>query len=58
MSWACLVFFVAMLALLALEDDTRKALFFVPVWFVILGLAYRSMRQKKSQGVQLSYDAD
>ncbi|MGH8439372.1 MAG: D-serine/D-alanine/glycine transporter [Pseudomonas sp.] len=58
MSWACLVFFVAMLALLALEEDTRKALVFVPVWFVILGLAYRTMRQKKSEGVQLSYDAD
>lgn len=58
MAWACLAFFAFIIALLALEEDTRKALYLVPAWFVVLGLSYRSLRQKRSQGVQLSYDAD
>lgn len=58
MAWACLGFFAFIIALLALEEDTRKALYLVPAWFVVLGLSYRSLRQKRSQGVQLSYDAD
>ncbi|MNH16671.1 D-serine/D-alanine/glycine transporter [compost metagenome] len=58
MCWVCLVFFVFILGLLALEADTRAALFFVPVWFVVLGLAYRSIRQKKQQSGQLSFEAD
>lgn len=58
MAWACLAFFVFIIALLALEADTRKALFFAPVWFVVLGLSYRSIRQKKSESVQLSYEAN
>ncbi|MEG0859217.1 MAG: D-serine/D-alanine/glycine transporter [Pseudomonas sp.] len=58
MAWACLTFFVFILALLALEEDTRKALFLVPAWFVVLGLSYRSIRQKRAQNVQLQYEAD
>jgi D-serine/D-alanine/glycine transporter len=58
MAWTCLAFFAFIIALLALEEDTRKALYLVPAWFVVLGLSYRSLRQKRSQGVQLSYDAD
>ncbi len=58
MCWVCLAFFVFILALLALEADTRTALYLVPVWFAVLGLAYRSIRQKKQEAVQLSFDAD
>jgi D-serine/D-alanine/glycine transporter len=45
-----------MVALLALEADTRKALVFVPVWFVVPGLSYRSIRRKKSESEHLSYE--
>ncbi|WP_019407692.1 D-serine/D-alanine/glycine transporter [Pseudomonas psychrophila] len=58
MVWACLAFFVFILALLALEDDTRAALYLVPVWFVVLGVAYRSVRRNKLQLLQGSGDAD
>ncbi|WP_442113716.1 D-serine/D-alanine/glycine transporter [Pseudomonas sp. NUPR-001] len=58
MAWVCLVFFAFILALLALEDDTRKALFLVPLWFVVLGLSYRSIRQKRLENVQLSLKTD
>ncbi|MFV3382226.1 MULTISPECIES: D-serine/D-alanine/glycine transporter [Pseudomonas] len=58
MAWACLVFFAFITALLALEDDTRQALYFVPVWFLVMGLSYRSIRRKKAQAVQLSYEVD
>jgi D-serine/D-alanine/glycine transporter len=54
----CLAFFAFILALLALEADTRMALYLVPVWFAVLGLAYRSIRQKKQATAQLSFDAD
>ncbi|MBH3415073.1 D-serine/D-alanine/glycine transporter [Pseudomonas putida] len=54
----CLAFFAFILALLALEADTRMALYLVPVWFAVLGLAYRSIRQKKQTTAQLSFDAD
>ncbi|HFL2185113.1 TPA: D-serine/D-alanine/glycine transporter [Pseudomonas putida] len=54
----CLGFFAFILALLALEADTRMALYLVPVWFAVLGLAYRSIRQKKQATAQLSFDAD
>lgn len=58
MVWICLTFFAFIVALLALEEDTRKALFFVPVWFVVLGLSYRSIRRNKAEVAHLSYKAD
>ncbi|KQB54755.1 amino acid permease [Pseudomonas endophytica] len=44
---ACLLFFAFILVLLALEDDTRAALYMVPVWFVLLGLGYRFVPRNK-----------
>ncbi|WP_084635286.1 D-serine/D-alanine/glycine transporter [Propionicicella superfundia] len=38
--WAVLGFFAAMIAILALEPDTRQALLVTPLWFVVLGVAY------------------
>ncbi|MCU1728689.1 D-serine/D-alanine/glycine transporter [Pseudomonas sp. 7P_10.2_Bac1] len=49
MVWVCLAFFVFILVLLALEDDTRAALYLVPGWFVVLGVAYRSVLRNKLQ---------
>jgi len=48
MVWVCLTFFVFILVLLALEDDTRQALFVVPLWFVVLGLGYRYIQRNKA----------
>ena len=58
MVWACLAFFVFILVLLALEQDTRQALLAAPLWFVVLGLAWRSLRQKKAEEGQLSCETD
>ncbi|MEN5301070.1 D-serine/D-alanine/glycine transporter [Pseudomonas sp. TWI628] len=58
MCWVCLLFFAFILALLALQADTRSALYLMPVWFAGLGLTYRSNRRKRQQAVQLSFDAD
>ena len=45
--WACLAFFAAILVLLCLEPDTRQALAVTPLWFVLLGLAYRAMLRRQ-----------
>ena len=37
MNYLILAFFAFVLIILALNDDTRFALFFPPVWFIILG---------------------
>ena len=37
-SWVCLTVLVFILVLLALETDTRQALYLVPVWFVLLAV--------------------
>ncbi|MFZ6050260.1 D-serine/D-alanine/glycine transporter [Pseudomonas sp. CR3202] len=58
MTWVCLSFFAFMVALLALEADTRQALYFVPAWFLVLGLSYRSIRRSKSEVARLSLDAE
>lgn len=42
MSVVVLVFFAAMLVVLTLEADTRIALIATPVWFIILGIAWRA----------------
>lgn len=41
MCWVCLAFFVFVLVLLALQEDTRKALMITPLWFVILAVGWR-----------------
>ena len=40
--------FTLLLTLLALEADTREALIVTPIWFVILGIAYQSVRKNKA----------
>ncbi|MCQ8768118.1 D-serine/D-alanine/glycine transporter, partial [Escherichia coli] len=38
MCWVCMAFFVFVIVLLTLEDDTRQALLVTPLWFIALGL--------------------
>ena len=47
MCWACLAFFAGIIVLLTFEADTRQALLATPLWFVVLGVAYLSMRSRK-----------
>ncbi|MEE1925227.1 D-serine/D-alanine/glycine transporter [Pseudomonas sp. 148P] len=58
MVWACLAFFVFLIVLLALEQDTRQALIVTPLWFAVLGLSWRSIRQKRAQAASMSFEAD
>ena len=46
MCGAGLAVFAAILVLLCLESDTRQALAVTPLWFVLLGLAYRAMLRR------------
>ena len=50
MCWACLAFFAGIIVLLTFEADTRQALLATPLWFVLLGVAYVSMRSIKPRG--------
>lgn len=50
MCWACLAFFAGIIVLLTFEVDTRQALLATPLWFVLLGVAYVSMRSRKPRG--------
>ncbi|MDD2091550.1 D-serine/D-alanine/glycine transporter [Pseudomonas guariconensis] len=47
MCYVCLTFFAFILVLLSLEDDTRKALIFTPLWFLILTATYQLVRSKR-----------
>ena len=58
MVWVCLTFFVFILVLLALETDTRQALYMVPVWFVLLALGYRSVLRNKQEVASLACQPD
>lgn len=40
MCYICLAFMIFLLIALAFKEDTRLALFFSPVWFIILGIGY------------------
>ncbi|WP_277963645.1 D-serine/D-alanine/glycine transporter [Pseudomonas sp. RIT-To-2] len=46
MCWVVLGFFVVILGLLTLKDDTRQALCAAPVWFVLLAVAYPLVRRR------------
>ncbi|SQC18446.1 D-serine/D-alanine/glycine transporter [Klebsiella pneumoniae] len=47
MCWVCMAFFVFVLVLLTLEDDTREALMVTPLWFVLLGRGAGCLPAKK-----------
>lgn len=48
MSWLCLLFFVFILILLALEPDTAQALSIMPIWFLLLAGLYSRNRRKSA----------
>src|SRR5471032_2466868 len=48
MCWVCMAFFVFVLVLLTLQDDTRQALIVTPLWFVILGIGYWLRSRKRA----------
>ncbi|QIC66670.1 amino acid permease [Acinetobacter schindleri] len=45
--WIVIIFFVGMIGVLALEDDTRRALVVSPIWFVLLILGYLGFYKQK-----------
>jgi amino acid transporter len=50
MCWVCMAFFVFVLVLLTLEDDTRQALIVTPLWFIALGLGWLFIGKKRMAG--------
>jgi len=47
MCWVCMAFFLFVLVLLTLQDDTRRALMVTPLWFIILAVGW-GLRGKKA----------
>ena len=52
MCWVCMAFFVFVLVLLTLEDDTRQALIVTPLWFIALGLGWLFIGKKRMAGTR------
>ena len=42
-----MAFFVFVIVLLTLEDDTRQALIVTPLWFILLGLGWLFIGKKR-----------
>lgn len=40
MCWVCMAFFVFVIVLLTLQEDTRQALMVTPLWFALLGIGW------------------
>jgi D-serine/D-alanine/glycine transporter len=53
MPYVVLAFFVFMLVALAQADDTRLALFVAPIWFLLLGAAWRFNRKTPLQQARI-----
>ncbi len=47
-----LAFFVFVLTLLSLEQDTRVALIYTPLWFVLLGFGYIFVKKNRSKSLE------
>jgi D-serine/D-alanine/glycine transporter len=52
----CLGFFAFILALLTLEADTREALIYTPLWFIMLGVSYQFVRKSKLQTTNIQLE--
>jgi D-serine/D-alanine/glycine transporter len=46
-NYIILAFFAFILVVLALNNETRVALFVTPVWFIVLGIIYNILKAKK-----------
>ncbi len=40
MCWVCMAFFVFVIVLLTLQEDTRQALMITPLWFILLAIGW------------------
>ncbi|WP_026886909.1 amino acid permease [Clostridium beijerinckii] len=49
-NYIILAFFAFILVVLALNNETRVALFVTPVWFIVLGIIYNILKAKKKNG--------
>ena len=47
-----MAFFVFVLVLLTLEEDTRQALIVTPLWFIALGLGWMFIGKKRMAGMR------
>jgi len=45
--WIVIIFFIGMIGVLSLEDDTRRALMVSPVWFILLIIGYLGFYKQK-----------
>jgi hypothetical protein len=52
MCWVCMAFFVFVLVLLTLEEDTRQALIVTPIWFIVLGAGWLIVGKKRLAGMR------
>ncbi len=48
-NWLVVAFLIAVTGMLALDDDTRVALYVAPVWFALLGVGYVLSRPQPAQ---------
>jgi D-serine/D-alanine/glycine transporter len=46
-NYIILAFFAFILVVLALNEETRVALFVTPVWFAMLGIIYKVMKARE-----------
>ncbi|NFG40457.1 amino acid permease [Clostridium botulinum] len=46
-NYIILVFFAFVIVVLALNNETRVAIFVTPIWFIILGVIYKILKSKK-----------
>jgi D-serine/D-alanine/glycine transporter len=49
MPYVAFIFFAIVLYALTLSDETRIALYFLPVWFIVLSIFYRIKTSKSPQ---------
>ncbi|MBF7694077.1 amino acid permease, partial [Acinetobacter sp. FNA3] len=49
MSWVCLAFLVFVAVVLSLDHDTRIAIYFSPIWFGGLYIAYRYRAKRNAE---------
>jgi D-serine/D-alanine/glycine transporter len=55
MPYVAFVFFAIVLYALTLSDQTRIALYFLPIWFIVLGIFYRiKTKNSKQHQIQLA----
>jgi len=54
MPYVVLVFFALMLVALAMDADTRLGLYVAPIWFVLLGFAWRHNSKTPRQQARIA----